>query len=242
MKVDRYIDGTYLERVKDWHAGDSVWKAEKVFNMIRKHELSPGSIYDIGCGAGEILVHLQKKMRSDIEFCGYDISPQAITISKPKENPKLKFYNENFLTVKTNNPDLILLLDVFEHVPDYLGFLSALSLKATWFVFHIPIDISAIVILKKSEWMIYMREKYGHLHFFTKRSALATLKDTGFDVIDYEYTDDEQISKKPPRGIKPRFVYEIRKYLFRFNPSLAVSLFRSYNILVLAKTTNQTAE
>jgi len=235
MKTDQYSNGTYLENVKDWHTGDAAWKAENVYNIIRKHQLSPGSIYDIGCGSGEILVHLQKKLDANVKFCGFDISPQAISISKPKENPRLKFYNKDFLTAKISSPDLILLLDVFEHVPDYLGFLTALRKKASWFVFHIPIDISALAVLKNSEWMIYMRERYGHLHYFTKESALATLADTGYEVIDYAYTDDEKINKKAPRGIKPRIVHEIRRSLYRLSPKFAVSLFRSFNIMVLAR-------
>jgi SAM-dependent methyltransferase len=235
MKTDQYINGTYLEKVKDWHIGDAAWKTEYIYNMMTKHELYPASIYDIGCGAGEVLVQLQKKMSTDVEFCGFDISPQAISISKPKENHRLKFHNKDFLTAKTSFPDLVLLLDVFEHIPDYLGFLTVLRKKARWFIFHIPIDISALVVLKKSEWMLYMRERYGHLHYFTKESALATLAETGYEVIDYAYTDDEEINGKPPSGIKPRIVYEIRKNLYRLSPGFAVSLFRSFNMLVLAR-------
>ncbi len=235
MKTDQYTDGTYLENVKDWHTGDAAWKAGNVFEMIKKHQLTPASVCDVGCGAGEILVELQKKMADGIEFRGFDISPQAIGISKSKENKHLKFYNEDFLTAKTPSPDLLLLLDVFEHVPDYFGFLRALRERASWFIFHIPIDISALGVLKKSDWMLYMRERYGHLHYFTRESALATLADTGFKVVDYAFTDDKEIDEKPPAGLKPRVAYELRKNLYRMNPGFAVSLFRSFNLMVLAK-------
>ena len=236
MNTNRYINGNYLENVKDWHIGDSAWKAGNVDRLIKKHQLSPRLVYDVGCGAGEILVELQRRMNSNVEFCGFDISPQAINISKSKENAQLKFHHEDFLTARTSFPDILLLLDVFEHVPDYLSFLSDLSKRASWFIFHIPIDISALVILKRSEWMLYMRTRYGHLHYFTKESALATLADTGYKVIDYTYTDDFEIDKVPPKGLKPRIVYEIRKGLYRLNPHLTVSIFRSFNMLVLASS------
>lgn len=61
MGTSQYTNGIYLEKVKDWHVGDSIWKASKVMQMIRSHQLSPASICDVGCGAGVILAELQKR-------------------------------------------------------------------------------------------------------------------------------------------------------------------------------------
>jgi SAM-dependent methyltransferase len=60
----QYTDGTYLEKAQDWHVSDSPWKASKVFQMMEKNHLTFDSIYDIGCGAGQILVELQKKSKA----------------------------------------------------------------------------------------------------------------------------------------------------------------------------------
>lgn len=43
--------------------------------------------------------------------------------------------------------DLVLVLDVFEHVDDYLGFLRGLSRIARNIIFHIPLDISVMRVL-----------------------------------------------------------------------------------------------
>ena len=99
--------------------------------MIQKHKLTPNSIYDIGCDAGEVLVEIQKNMAAGLDFRGFDISPQAISIASKKENINLKFYNEDFLESEVNPPDLLLLLGVFEHISNYRSYLSSLRKKLT---------------------------------------------------------------------------------------------------------------
>lgn len=234
--TDQYLDGQYLKNVPDWHAGDSPWKASQILRLIEKNRLSVRSVCDVGCGVGEVLIELQKKMSAGIRFSGFDISPQAMSIAKPKENARLQFHNDDFLTATGTSPDLVLLLDVFEHVSDYIGFLDRLRSKAAWIIFHIPLDVCAKSVLRKSWWALHMRQRYGHLHYFTKETAIAALSDIGYDIVDWFYTDDLQISDELiPEWFRPRFFYEVRKQLFRIHPDLAVSFFPSYNLLVLAR-------
>ncbi|MGP0593587.1 class I SAM-dependent methyltransferase [Nitrospira sp. T9] len=233
MDKNQYVDGRYLGKVQDWHAGDSVWKASKVFEMIRKHRLEPRTICDVGCGAGEILLELQKKMCNNVKLVGFDISPQAISLSKQNENSFLKFYNQDFLQNSVTPSDLILLLDVFEHVPDYLGFLENLRTKSDWIIFHIPLDICARGVLEKSNYMMEMRKKYGHLHYFTKQTALATLTETGYQIADYFYTDDLEIAG--PKGLSGHVFRIFRKLLYRYYPNFTASSFTHFNLLVLAR-------
>ena len=63
-------------------------------------------------------------MNSSINCKGFDISPQAISIASKKEKSNLTFYNEDFLESTDASSDLLLLLDVFEHIPDYRGYLN----------------------------------------------------------------------------------------------------------------------
>jgi SAM-dependent methyltransferase len=233
MNSNQYINGEYLKKVEDWHEEDSYWKSHKVLEMIRKHKLDPSSIYDIGCGAGEVLAEMQKNMGVGLDFRGFDISPQAMSIASKKENSSLKFYNEDYLESTVNPPDLLLLLDVFEHISDYRGYLDSLRKKAARIIFHIPLDIAAKEVIRKSDYMIYMHHKYGHLHFFTKETALAALSDLGYEVIDYFYTDELDLVGSP-RWVKPMLSYGIKKVMFRLNPEFTASFFNGYNLLVLA--------
>ena len=236
LESNRYVDGTYLSKVPDWHAGEAPWKGGQVLRMIAKNDLQVGSVCDVGCGVGAVLSELQKSLAAHTMFTGFDISPQAIALAKGRENTTLRFYNEDFLATLPPFPDLLLLLDVFEHVEDYIGFLDKIRRRTKWIMFHIPIDISVMALLRNSKWMLDMRRNYGHLHYFSKPTALATIRDVGFEVVDCFYTDDLTISSESvPAAPVRRLYYEFRKLICRANEDFAAQLFNSYNLMVLAK-------
>jgi SAM-dependent methyltransferase len=232
-RTSQYVDGTYSLKVADWHAEDSPRKAAHVLRMLARHRLVPKTICDVGCGAGEVLVEMQRRMPANTVLTGCDISPQAIAICRPKENRRLKFIRAPRRDMDMDRSELLLLLDVFEHVPDYVGLLEALRAKASWFVFHIPLEISLQSTRKDSATIREMRSRYGHLHHFTKGTALATLADAGYDVVDHFYTDDWHCS--PPRRLRHRVSYEARRLMFRLAPNLATLVFHGFNLLVLAR-------
>src|SRR5437899_3954881 len=89
--VPLYTSGEYLQRNPQWHVEESPWKAKHILRMLRKNSLSPKFICDFGCGAGEVLKQLQDQMGSSCRFVGYDISPDAIALSRTRANEMLEF-------------------------------------------------------------------------------------------------------------------------------------------------------
>lgn len=75
---------------------------------------------------------------------------------------------------------------VFEHIDDYMGFLRRLRGRSKYYVFHIPLDISIVGLLRGQH--LKQRKEVGHLHYFDQATALATLRDTGFKIIGAQYT------------------------------------------------------
>jgi len=76
----------YIEVNPTWHTEDSPWKANHIYNMIRRNNLTPGSIVEIGCGAGEILNQLHQKMEDkSILFSGYEIATDAFEMARSRE-------------------------------------------------------------------------------------------------------------------------------------------------------------
>jgi hypothetical protein len=69
-KADIYRDGTYLETFPTWHGEDSVWKAQQIKKILEKNALTPATICEVGCGAGEILKQLSAQLDSGIKFTG----------------------------------------------------------------------------------------------------------------------------------------------------------------------------
>ena len=226
-----YETGEYVERNPTYHVEDSSWKARHILNLIQKNSLQPRAVCEIGCGAGEILKQLQSHLPADTEFFGYDISPQAFELCRQRENERLHFYCEDLITADTPPFDLLLCIDVFEHVQDYIGFLRDLRRKAHYKIFHIPLDMSAQWVMRGRP-ILQEREQAGHLHYFMKDTALAALRETGYEVLDWTYTPG---AIDNPRSVKAKIASLPRRLLVRLNQDFAVRLLGGYSLLVLAE-------
>jgi 2-polyprenyl-3-methyl-5-hydroxy-6-metoxy-1,4-benzoquinol methylase len=229
-KIYTEENGAYLKNNPTWHVEDSPWKAKQISKMLIRNPIKPKSIAEIGCGAGEILNQLYGSMPDDVRFTGYDISVDAISLAKLREKERLQFKQENFL--ETNERfDLLLMMDVLEHVDDYLGFLRLCKGKAKNTIFHIPLDISAQGILRNT--LMDARNSVGHLHYFTKETAIATLIDAGFEIVDFFYTAGS--FDLPGKSLKSRIAVLPRKLMFKANQDFAAKLLGGFSLLVLAK-------
>ncbi len=223
-------NGKYLKNHPEWHVEDSPWKANQILKILHRNKMDPKSIAEVGCGAGEILNRLYHKMSSDIIFTGYDISIDAINLTKKKEKDRLIYKHENFS--KTNKKfDLLLMMDVFEHVEDYLGFLRSCKDKAKNTIFHIPLDISVHDILRNR--LINGRNSGGHLHYFMKDTAIATLIDSGYEIVDFFYTAGT--IELPRKTFKSKLAVFPRKILYKINKDLAAKILGGFSLLVLTK-------
>jgi hypothetical protein len=228
---DIYQTGEYLEKNPTYHVEDSAWKADQILSMMRKHDMRPRTICEVGCGAGEILKQLQGRLPPDTRLFGYEISPQAIALCRERENEGLHFFCEDLVAAENKCFDLLLCLDVFEHVEDYLGFLRGLQDKGELKLFHIPLDLSVNWVWRRRPIM-RERDQAGHLHYFMKDTALATLRDAGYEVIDWCYTPGAIAN---PRSVKAKLASLPRRLLSAINQDLVVRILGGYSLLVLAK-------
>src|SRR6266571_229062 len=182
-----YLDGEYLSKNPGWHVEESPWKARQVLRMLRQNHLAPQTICDVGCGSGEVLRQLQEKLDRQCIFRGYDISPQALQLARSRANATLQFRLADISEEKDSFFDLILVLDVIEHLEDYFSFLRQVKARSSYKIFHIPLDLSVQTLFRKNA-LSKRRDMYAHLHYFTKETALRTLRDTDYEVLDYFYT------------------------------------------------------
>ena len=232
MAESGYFDGAYRARNPDWHSGDSPHKAQWILSLLNDHKLSPSTVCEVGCGAGEILVRLQSEMGPAIRFTGYDISPDAAAINHPKRNKNLQFLKADILISETERFDLLLLIDVFEHVEDYLSFLRKLRDRASRFVFHIPLDLHVSSLIRVGP-LLDVRYSVGHLHYFTRETALAALADTGYRIVDERFMLGALES--PQTGIRSRLARIHRRIAFKIAPVLAARWLGGFSLLVLAE-------
>ena len=226
-----YNDGTYLDNNPTWHEEDSPWKAKQIIKIIENNTLRPNTICEVGCGAGETLKQLSDHY-SGKEFYGYEISPQAFELCQAKSKSNLTFQLLDLLEENPKYFDIVMAMDVIEHVEDCFGFLRKLRDKALYKIFHIPLALSVQTVLRSSP-IIKARESVGHIHCFTKETAMEMLKDTGYEIVDYFYTRGSL--ELPNRGWKANLLQIPRKLAFAVNKDLAVRILGGYSLLVLAK-------
>ena len=227
----RYLDGSHLSANPDWYEEDAAWKAAQVGRLFERHRLEPTSVCDFGCGTGGVLDTLRTRLPPTTRLAGYEISDGALRLA-----PSERFERVELLRADPRRGndrfDVILLLDVFEHVDDYLGFLRSFHGHADLYVLHIPLDVSVQAVLRASPFLT-ARRVLGHLHYFTRETALATLADAGFKVVD------EQITKPrvdlPARSAKARIARFPRRLLAAISPRLAARLLGGFELLVLAR-------
>lgn len=223
-----YDDGTYLKSNAGWHQEDSAYKAKLVIEMLGS--LSAKSVLEAGCGAGEVIRELAGHF-PDIQFHGYDISADAASFWPEKKSPNLSFSCSNLLE-SGKHADVVLCLDVFEHVDDYLGFLRRLKRHGSYFIFNVPMDMCVMKLLTRG--LAYARSEVGHLHYFNEWSAKATLTDCGYDIEAAKLS--AAFLKTPPRNFRQWLAVVPRVAAhFLLGSSLACKLLGGYSLVVRAK-------
>ena len=183
---ERYSGGDYLKANPTWDIEDSPWKAELVARMLQRHGVEPGSLVEVGCGAGGVLAALRPFLPRT-RLCGYDITADAAAFWPRHAGSDIDFRVGDFTTMDNHHYDTLLLLDVLEHVSNPFDFLTRLRGHADNYVFHVPLDLSAISVLREIP-LLHVRHKVGHIHYFTKGLALALFSECGYTVEEACYT------------------------------------------------------
>ncbi len=223
-----YEDNSYMQANPTWHEEDSPWKASHIIRILEANDVTVKSVAEIGCGFGGILRSLYESMPDDVEFDGYDIAPEAIAHAKASECERLHFHEEDLLK-SSKTFDLLLAIDVAEHVPDLYGFLEGCRRKATYKVYHIPLAIHVSSVARAS--LADAQAKVGHIHYFSSETALAALKYTGHEIIDSFYTDGSHLHP----AFKTALANVPRRIVSSFSTRWSARLLGGYSLLVLCK-------
>lgn len=236
MAIDEniYSSGQYLANNPGWNEEDAHWKAAIIAGLMKKHHISPQTLSEAGCGVGAILEGLSKKFPAITMLTGYDISPQAIEQAAKKSNDRLRFVAMDITKERIPHSQLLLVIDVIEHLEDCFGFVRKLKAEADHFIFHIPLDMSFRTVMKPHV-LLQQRQAVGHIHYFTEETALWLLKDNGYRILDKVYTKPVTDVQRPPslwKGLKKN----LRNLSFALNKSASVKLWGNYSIMVLASS------
>ena len=166
----------------------------------------------------------------DTELVGYEISPQAKALGG-QLHPEVEIRLEDGLA-GGRKFDLAMAIDVVEHVEDYMGFLRAFRAQADRHLLHIPLDMTAAMVARERP-ILRTRSEVGHLHYFTKGTALAALKETGYRVVCTRYTPGAL--ELPRRSWRMHAAALPRRIGHRVAPDVTARTIGGFSLLVLTE-------
>jgi SAM-dependent methyltransferase len=240
-----YANDEYVRRNPSLHKRDSPWKIEKVMPLImlfaKLNKSKSVKLLDVGGGAGIILKAIGEKLKRDygVNVLKYamDLSPLMLTHQK-RNNPDLQAtFNVDLCKNRLDNnfADLVLMIDVVEHIPDSDKALNEVGRIGKFVIFNIPLEKNVIeFVWNVMSYGTFRRSRIssiGHIHTYTYSSALKQIKNRCGDIVNYYLTDP----KPWPFDFKNR----IRDYLvaraFKLSPRISSLLFGASSLMVLVK-------
>ena len=203
-----------------------------MLDILDRNGVRPRQVCEVGCGAGEVLAQLHQRMPDDVEFTGWEVSPQAFEMCRTRQAERLAFRLGDFLS-DGDRCELLLLMDVIEHMEDYRGFLRAAADRADRIVLHVPLDLSSLAVAQ----IVRLRNPHdllGHIHFFTKETLLDALADCGLTAIDSFFTDSAGQYPTPP-SLQAKLLRLSQRMLRSASVDVAARLLGGMSIMILAE-------
>lgn len=227
-----YTSDEYARRHPDWHRSDSPWKAAQVLTMLRRHNLVPRTVTEVGCGAGGILAALQKELPAETRFTGYEIAAPALELARPIANERLGFVQGDFIALAPPPVDLLLTMDVAEHVEDYIAFMRALRPRAKNHIYHLPLDLSVLSMMQPQR-LRWNFESVGHLHYFTAETARRAIENAGYEIQDSMLVAMEL--DRPAAAERQQRMRFVRKVCRTISPTWTARVLGGFSLLVLCR-------
>lgn len=228
--AEMYKDGEYAKNNPEFGDDNAVWKVKNALKAIKENDLKPEDIAEVGCGAGKILLSVAEEIGAK-KGLGYEPMPEAYAVASSRTTDQVKFVNDSVDENTVADHDLMLCFDVFEHIEDYFKFLRNLQGTAKNFLFHIPLDMNANLVVRESQLMA-VRKQVGHIHYFSRASALAALRDCGYEVKDEFYTSAAESAHTG--GWKGKVLGVFRKIGYKISKNFTVRLLGGYSLMVYA--------
>jgi SAM-dependent methyltransferase len=230
LPADLYLTDEYLTNNPTWDTEDSPWKADWVARILAESGIRPESLCEVGCGAGRILAEL-RRVYPEARLSGFDIAPAASGFWAQWADLKIDLRVGDFFTLNDRRYDVVLALDVVEHVHDPFDFLARLRAHGSAFVFHFPLDLSALSLIRETP-LLRQRQTVGHIHYFTRGLALALLRETGYRVLEWRYSDCAWRGRS--RGWKQSLAAWPRRLIQGINKDLGARMLGGQTLFVLA--------
>jgi len=152
-----------------------ICRAYLIFRILGKIKKKLGDIYylDAGCGEGDFIELLEKK---GYKGEGFDFSEDAVQKAKKRFQSRVKITKKDLYNLKGRKYNLVLLLEVLEHIKDEMRVLKSIRnimQEEGYLILSVP--------ARKNKWGL--SDKYnGHYRRYEKRDLRELLKKGGFEI------------------------------------------------------------
>ncbi len=222
----------------------SKWKTKKIIQIISKSQIAKiNSVLEFGCGPAYILKSISKELKIQKSY-GIDISHSMLKNAK-KNFPKAKYYEMADLSKFNKKMDLILFIDVLEHLPNPKKILNQ-AIKISKYQF-IKVPLENTLIRNFARYIgLNKKSPEGHINFWSKKEFLKNLSKWNLKIMNYYHGNppkDLQFYNKgykKEKGLRKFFAYSYdicSKIFFQFQ-NIYSKLFNS-QLFILTKSKNE---
>jgi SAM-dependent methyltransferase len=177
----------------DYNAQASQWKWGHLRPLISRH-LTPRSVLEFGCGSGEMLA-LARSSFPGAKLYGIDLAERMIEMARQRLGDATLMRGSDELLRDWRPPvDLVLAIDILEHLEDPVRVASALGKAGRFVALWIPIErrVIRLGIAKQKSGIEHLS---GHIHFWTLDESRRLLRAAGLRILDQGMAD-------PPESLR----------------------------------------
>ncbi len=249
--ADFYRTDEYIRQNPSLHEEDSPWKVTKIIPLVDRfidcNNKGHITVMDVGGGAGlilsEISSYIEDKHKINVDKYALDLSPGMLEIQKQR-NPQLKrALNEDICctTLRDKEIDLVLLIDLLEHVPNTAKALEEVKRISSYAIFKVPLGGWLIYTLwnqiSGGKPRRYVIEKYGHVNIYTYSELRGQIQEHTGQILCACFTNfHEYYFSHTFTGIKGtllNLMHIAGTLTFKFSPRLAAFMFGDFAMLLV---------
>lgn len=248
-----YFNQGYLKKNPNLHKINSYWKIQKIIplidkfiNITNKNEIK---LLDVGGGAGlilkEVTLYIEKKFELKVTKYALDLSSDILEIQKIRNPDLKKALNEDICktSLRDNEIDLTLMIDVLEHIPHPIIALKELKRISNFVIFKTPLEDNIYDriwdLINRGKKRKYDIETSGHINFYNFYFLKHQIEKFNGILIDYyftntfEYYNKSQYYKSNMNWID-KLMNLIAIFMFKISPKLTSYIFHDF-VMILSE-------
>jgi len=249
-----YVTDEYMEKNPSLHEEDSAWKIGKIIPALeRLMKEMPAreqiNLLDVGGGAGVVLSRVSAYLSSEhglrVNKYALDLSPGMLKVQHERNPDLRRAVNEDITATsfKDKELDLVLMIDVLEHVPDPVAALKELKRISHYVLFKVPLENNTLFNVRNLARGGRPRqqaiEDIGHINTYTLGSVRRQVEAHAGEVLHLSLTNvfDYWLNSEHYRqsmNAKFRLLNRTAASMFQVSPRLCSLMFGDF-VMMLVK-------